>query len=223
MSSSDLTILSVTRAEDYAWSFLREMDRLAVKVDAQFIIAADGEQAETTLKARAWARAEIHRIDSGGHIDSLLPPAVAFCGGHYVLRIDDDERCSRDLAEWLAARWFVTEKHWDIARAWLWPDEIHYRSDLWPDLQTRLSIKGLAGRLNGVHGGSAYGHGRAVPIGFLEHHKLLVKDYEERLADVDRYDRIETNAGALTKHFYLPEDLPAVPLLDRTVLEMRAP
>jgi hypothetical protein len=93
-----------------------------------------------------------------------------------------------------------------------------FRADLWPDWQSRLSVRSMAGKLNGIHGGSVHGLGAPVPQGYIEHHKLLCKTYDQRVSDVRHYDELEPNAGTATRHFYLPEEVPAA-FVSRSCIE----
>src|SRR5690606_10758983 len=75
---------------------------------------------------------------------------------------------------------------------------------LWPDLQTRLSVKAKSGGRTRVHAGSPFGTGTVAPC-VLEHHKFLVRPRGEREALVERYERIERGAGLGYSMFSVPE------------------
>lgn len=174
---SDLSILCVTRAEAYALPFLEDMAELANDLDARFYIAADGDQALARLDG---INATTFVVRSHGYLESVLDDAVAKCEDGYILRLDDDERVSDGMYGWLLERSYEQHDHWAFPRANLWPDE-NQRLDgnvngavLWPDLQTRLSVKAKSGGRTRIHQGSPHGRGEVAPV-VIEHHKLLVR------------------------------------------------
>ncbi len=201
-----LSILCITRAEPFALPFLRAMDTLATGLGAELVIGADGHDAyrrveELGLLANVWA------VQSDGYLESVLDTVLARCTGDYVLRLDDDERVSPAMMTWLAARRYERADHWAFPRANLWRDAQTYivNAPLWPDLQTRLSVRSKAGGRTQIHAGSPYGTGEIAPV-VLEHHKFLVKPLKEREAIAARYDAIAEGAG--TGHTYGPYTLP---------------
>jgi hypothetical protein len=111
------------------------------------------------------------------------------------------------MVQWLQDQAYTTKSHWRFGRMHLWRDEQHFLflEGLWPDHQTRLSIKALAGGRSSIHCGSPYGGGDTAPVAIL-HHKFLVKSHAERLAIVERYDSIAQGAGTAFRRFSVPED-----------------
>lgn len=204
-----LSILCVTKMEPPAMRFLMDMAELAGACRAQFVIALDGEGAWDQIASKGDSRYApvILRVRSGGYIESVLDEAVAACGGDYVLRLDDDERASGAMMQWLERREYAKADHWKFARANLWdsPEWLMLTSHLWRDDQTRLSVKVKAGGRRVIHSGSPHGGGELAPCMIL-HEKFLVKTAEERRAIVRRYDSIQPGAGRNFLPWSVPED-----------------
>lgn len=184
---SDLTILCVTANRPYAQPFLDAMGGIADALGARFV--------------------EFNGRDAGC-IENVLDQAVAACPGGYILRLDDDERMSRDMELWLFAREYRAHDHWAFPRMNLWPDENSYivNHNLWPDPQTRLSTKEKSGGRYRVHEGSPYGTGQLAPC-VIEHHKFLVRTEAERRRLVADYEAMQPGAGSAFVQFSLPEAL----------------
>lgn len=220
---SDISILCVTRALPYALQFLDDMAELAHDLDAPLVLAADGDAAWRALDGHD----NVIMLRSHGYIESVLDEAVGACDTNWILRLDDDERVSFGMYEWLLERSYRAADHWAFPRANLWPDE-HQRlagiSDgfpeggtCWPDYQTRLSIKRKSGGRTEIHQGSPFGRGRVAPVA-LEHHKLIVRGFDERLGQVRAYDRISDGAGSSPMYgpLQMPESwhMPSVPYVE---------
>jgi len=189
---SDLSILVVTRAEPHALPFLRSMRTLAFTTGAELVVAADGLEAYAALGDEFLVRL----VKSQGYIESVLDEALAACRTDYVLRLDDDEKASPAMVQWLAGGRYREHPHWSFPRAHLWRDEqtaIVTRL-LWPDQQTRLSLRALSGGRAKIHEASPHGFGTIAPCALL-HYKFLVKSLDERRAIVERYERIQPGAG----------------------------
>lgn len=203
---SDLTVLCVTRADPYALPFLDEMTGLAADLDAHLVVAADGDRAHRTLDG---IDADLILVRSHGYIESVLDDAVSYCPDGHILRLDDDERPSYEMYDWLLERCYETNDHWAFPRYNLWPDERSYITSLslWPDLQTRLSVKAKAGGRTKIHYPSPYGTGVVANVA-IEHHKFLIRDIDERRETLDRYERLQPGAGSRFRQFSVPEDLP---------------
>jgi len=189
-----LSILCVTRGDDAVLPFIDRMCRDALDLGAEILVCVDGEPTRVLL-ALVGSR-QLHRVQSAGYIESVLDEAVAYCRGEYVLRLDDDERISPALLGWLNGEHYLGADHWAFPRANLWGDSgsVLVNPPLWPDLQTRLSIKPKAGGRYGVHDGSPFGTGRVAPA-VIEHHKYLIKGRAEREAQAARYDALRAGAG----------------------------
>lgn len=199
-----LSILCVTRGEPFALAFLRDTEKVAGHLFAEFVPVADGEAASRALADCGHVP---YCVDSAGYIESVLDEAVGFCRGDYVLRLDDDERISPAMVRWLGTRAYLGADHWAFPRANLWGDanSVLVNPPLWPDLQTRLSVKAKAGGRHGVHDGSPFGTGRIAPA-VIEHHKYLVKDRAQREAQARAYDAARPGAG--TDPVFWPHMLP---------------
>lgn len=212
---STLSILCVTKAERHARPFLSAMGDLARQIGAEFVIAADGLEAVHALQDEEYG--VVRHVHSRGYIESVLDEAVGFCGGDYVLRLDDDERCSPAMVEWLrSGEWRATDV-WKFPRMNRWPDADTFivAPPLWLDEQTRLAVKAKSGGRTHIHAGSPYGGGQQAPCA-LWHDKFIVKSYAERRAVVERYERLQAGAGRDFLAFSCPEDVlgtePAVAL-----------
>ena len=186
-----LSILCVTRAEPFAEPFLTAMAELAGDLEAELAIVRDG--------------VDVH---SSGYIESVLDEALGFCTGDYVLRLDDDERCSPAMVDWLASGKWASRPSWKFCRQHLWGDERHFiiTPQLWPDHQSRLAHRSLSGGRITIHAGSPHGGGELAPCAMV-HAKFLVKSLEERRAIVRRYDAIQPGAGTNFAAFSVPEDV----------------
>lgn len=200
---SDLSILCVTRGEVHAHRFILELGRVQHLLDAELVVALDGNDPHPLFDGFDFAL----RVRSTGDIGSVLDEALTACTRSYVLRIDDDERCSDAMVEWLERRDYEAGQHWKFSRAHLWGDAQHIllTPHLWPDHQTRLSWKRFAGNRRAVHAGSPYGGGVEAPVA-IEHHKFLVRSLEFRREMIRRYDSIQPGAGSHFRMFSCPED-----------------
>lgn len=173
-----LSILCVSDLKHYAVPFIEEMDRLAHRLKAEFVLVQDG--------------VDVH---SAGYIESVLDEAIAKTKGDYILRLDDDEKVSRAMERFLAREMYRRGEQWSFPRAHLWGNaqtmilEKYY----WPDVQTRLSTRAKSGGYTKIHQGSPFGGGQ-IPFACLEHWCYLAKTYEERLEVSRRYHRIMQGA-----------------------------
>jgi hypothetical protein len=196
--------LCVTRGEQHALAAVRHMHMVAASLDAELLLVLDGPSPQSP-SFNGWAFQA--NVRSGGYIESVLDQALAAATRSYVLRIDDDERCSAGMVHWLDGREYETAQHWKFPRAHLWGDAQHVlmTPQLWPDYQTRLSWRQFAGGRNSIHAGSPHGGGQPAPYA-IEHHKFLVRSLEARREIVARYDAIEPGAGSRFRAFSCPED-----------------
>jgi hypothetical protein len=226
-----LSILCVTKFERHALTFIADMRQLATDLQAELVLAADGHHAYSQLRSFGY---DPKRVDSRGFVESVLDEAIRHCTGDYVLRLDDDEKCSPAMGRWLAEGAYLAAPHWKFPRAHLWYQLETFREIraefithplLFPDHQTRLSHRGLAGGRNLIHAGSPHGGGEIAPV-CIEHWKFLVKTVEERRAIAKRYDEIQPGAGTNFLAFSVPEDafesIPLAPYHDGSVPEVRA-
>lgn len=182
-----LTILCVTELGEHSGPFREQMRATAKAVGGEYV-EYDGRGA--------------------GCIEHVLDQAINWCKPGYILRLDDDESCSPALVDWLADGQYLAADHWCFPRLHLWPtvESFITSHSLYPDLQTRLSVKEKAGGRAVPHQPSPHGAGRcaAAPI---VHHKFLVKPREERQRILDGYEEIQAGAGSNFRAFSLPETL----------------
>lgn len=203
---NDLTIACITKVEAFAPPFLLAMQDAARNLDAEFLIGADGEDA--VLRANAQLQqARVVRVNSRGFLESVHDDLIRHCTTSYVLRLDDDEKMSPAMLDWLMDRAYRTSDHWKFPRANMWTPTTFLRSShLWPDHQTRLSVQTKALGRTHLHAGSPHGGGRPAPVA-IEHYKFVVKTREERLQIAHRYDEIQGGCGTGGMlPFNLPED-----------------
>jgi len=211
-----LTILCVTRGDDYAIPFLHGMEALAEQIGAEVFIVADGGEAFDRLEDFE----RVGLVCSDGYIESVLDEAVSRCPDGYILRLDDDEQPDAAMVGFLKARAYQCADHWAFPRMNLYPTEDTFITNLglWPDLQTRLSVKAKSGGRNVIHAGSPYGTGYVGP-GAIEHHKFLVRSFDERMEVLQRYERVAAYAGsAHYRAFSVPEAVGPIELAAREAL-----
>lgn len=217
-------MITVTRGGAHALPFLRHFEGVSARLGANLIIAADGERAERACAILTFYYKNCHilPVRSQGYIESVLDDVIDASNTGYILRMDDDEWIPESMVAWLAAREYETEEHWSFRRVHLWGDTrtAIVNDLLWPDQQTRLSIKAKARRASrAIHAPSPYGFGTWAPV-HIEHHKFLVKTAAERAEIARTYERIQAGAGSgVFRRFSLPEQefpsLKLVPYADR--------
>lgn len=211
MTCNDLTFLCVTKGERQTYQMLGVMYLNSQALGARMLIAAD-DCSLPELTGRPGLT--ITNVKSRGYIESVLDVALAAVQTPYVLRLDDDERLSPGMLDWLASGAYRTADHWKFPRAHLFgsPDLFLMVPPLWPDHQTRLSIREKAGGRKRIHDGSPYGGGKLAPC-YIEHWKFLVRDVVERREINDRYERLQRGAGEHFRLFSVPEEV--IPDIDR--------
>lgn len=203
----NLSILCVTDGGEHAEPFILSMSALALILDAEIVIGLDGERARNAGFGE-WVKNTIvlppHDVPLQEMVSDI---AVGACSGDYVLRLDDDEKVSPALRKWLMKGQF-TETTYSFPRVYMYPDKRHILSNegIYPDLQTRLGRKDMMMGVNHIHAGNPNGAGQIMPFA-IEHHKLIVKSYEQRKAIAERYEAIRPGAGTLPEYarYNLPE------------------
>lgn len=206
----DLSILCVTQAAPSVRHLLFEMEHLANQLAAEMVFVADGQGALRWLE-RTSVTAKIVPVTSLGYLESALEHGVMSCSRDYVLRLDDDEKCSAAMETWLSDRSFHAADHWKFPRVHLWRDTrtALVAPPLFPDHQTRLSIREKSGGRHGIHAPSPFGGGEEAPVA-IEHHKFLVKSRADRELTARKWHRGDMTA------FSLPETvLRNVELVDK--------
>jgi hypothetical protein len=201
----DITILCVTNGNgNHIPIFLEQMRRNADVLDAYLLIGTDGEHG---YRAAIDANADmIAPVRSNGYLESILDIVMDQVKTQYVLRLDDDEKLSPDLLAWLKQGKYKKFEIITFPRANMWGDEQHFLSEYpwWMDEQTRLGKTELMTGRSEIHQGNPYGAGIIVPY-VLEHHKFLVRSYEERRRIAEQYEQVKSGAGLGE---YLPYNLP---------------
>lgn len=209
-----LSILCITKAEPEVRSILHDLVKASQSLNCECVLVADGSDAALRLRSLGTSSAfkfseccKVGLVESKGYIESVLDQALSFTTGEYILRIDDDERLSAGMFEWLLDGSYLSSPHWKFARAHVWHDNTYILDHpLWPDHQTRLSVRELSGGRNTIHCGSPHGGGKLAPVA-IEHWKFMVKSLEQRQAIVDRYERLQPGAGNNFKVFSVPESV----------------
>jgi hypothetical protein len=194
-----LSILCVTRAAHAVRSLLADMAHVATKLGAQFTLLADGQMAQFELRDYP---VNLVPVTSLGFVESVLDYGVQRCSGDYILRLDDDEKCSPAMVEWLQRRAYETEDHWKFPRMHLWNNSqtVLMTPQLFPDHQTRLSTAAKSGGRHTLHAMSPYGGGMLAPVA-IEHHKFLIYSRIERERTAAKWHQDDMRA------FSLPEDV----------------
>lgn len=187
---STLTVLVVTEYGRHAGPFRLAAAGLAERVGASYV-EFDGTSARC--------------------LEETLDVAVRSCPDGHILRLDDDEQATPELEQWLADREYLGSDHWAFPRLNLYPDETTYVANhgLYPDLQTRCSVKAKSGGRARVHQGSPFGIGEIAPVA-IEHHKFLCRPFFEREQLVDRYEKLQPGAGTRFVAYSLPEVIPGL-------------
>jgi hypothetical protein len=209
-----LSILCITKGEPHARAFLKDMHLLAYDLRGELVLGWDTEDdCGCDLRNRPLLR--LVKVKSAGYLESVHDQVLAECEHPWVLRLDDDERCSPAMVEWLKARAYESKPLWKFPRATLWgsPTQFLMTPQLWPDSQTRLGKKTHMGGRTFIHCGSPFGGGEEAPV-ILEHHKMIVRDAKQRREIALTYDRVLPGAGT---GGFLPFNLPEVAYADQEV------
>lgn len=199
-SQVTLDVLCISRVDACSLPFINKMREMAAGLGARFILAADG--------SGAYNRSPLSSVlvRSLGYFESALDQALVYCQSDYILRLDDDECMSPAMFKWLQGDTWQDADHWEFPRTHVWADGVLMTPQLFPDYQTRLSIKAKAGGRYGVHAGSPFGGGERASVA-LEHHKFVVKDHQERRRIAESYDTYQLGYGTGNMMpFSLPED-----------------
>ena len=194
-----LSLLCITQGASSTRPLLADMAQLATLLDAEFTVVADGWMAQAELREYP---VNLVPVKSQGYVESVLDYGVQHCHGDYVLRLDDDERCSPAMVTWLRSRKYEAADHWKFPRMHLWGDaeSVLMAAPLFPDHQTRLSVVTKAGGRPSLHAQSPFGDGELAPVA-IEHHKFLVKSRMERERTAAKWHQADM------KVFSLPEDV----------------
>lgn len=202
-----LSLLCITLGEPYSYPFLRGMIVLSKALNCEFALIADGGKSESLLQLNGFSPTGVV-YGEGPSLEPVLDEALSLCHGDYVLRLDDDERCSVEMIRWLAMFGYEESDHWSFPRRHMWPDADHFivEDRLYPDYQTRLSVRAKAGGRHVLHAGSPFGPGMIASVS-IEHFKFLVRSYAQRLELARRYDSFHNGLGTgAMLPFNLPED-----------------
>jgi len=199
-----LTVLTVSTLPHYGWRFIRDAEMLAQTLGAECVLACDlGGMPSVRADAmrqlgegvRPHRQTEFVDSQGAGYVEACLNQAIARCNGEYILRLDDDERASPGMVEWLRA-WLASpdpDPQYTFARAVLWPDETT-RIDVppfWPDPQCRLATRELS-RRSQVH--ELWQGDETYVVHPILHYQFLVKTPAEHTAIAAVYARERPDA-----------------------------
>lgn len=203
----DLSILCVSKVESEVIDLLAKLHDTSVDLGAEFTLVVDGDALTQEFVEKELGIKVAGVVKSDGYIESILDEAVSYTHGDYVLRMDDDESVAPDLFDWLTAHEYASFDNWKFPRAHLWQSDNRFivNPPLWPDMQTRLSVRSKSGHRTGVHAGSPYGGGKLAPCAII-HHKFLVKSIESRRSIASTYDMFHVGYG--TGPSMLPFSMP---------------
>lgn len=188
-----LSILCVSRLEAEVCDLLSRLYNQSLTVGAEFVLVVDSAGVEYVSVPSPISHLPIAgMVESKGYIESVLDEALTYTHGDYILRIDDDESLSEGLVDWLKQEQYRSHDHWRFPRPHLWQDEYHYLTSpyLYPDYQTRLSVRDKSGGRVGLHALSPYGSGVLAPYP-IYHHRFLVRNREQRKEIARKYELIE--------------------------------
>lgn len=195
-----LSIVIVTKGEDCIKPYLEQTRGLAELLKAELVIGADACKNGLDNYTD-----KIVPVISDGYLESVLDEVIKSASGKWVLRLDDDETASPALVEWLKAERYTASDVWAFPRANLWRGMAITKPPLWPDIQTRLSIKRKAGGRKQIHQGSPWGTGVVAPVAIF-HHKFTVRSFQDRLRIAATYESVKPGCGF--GDTYQPYNLP---------------
>jgi hypothetical protein len=204
-----ISVLALTAGAWYAPKFLNKFRKLADSLDAELVIAGDGD--EGVAMAHRFADVVV-RVDlNGATQENAIKPSVDQCKGDWILRFDDDETCSDAMLQWLFKReWEKGQENvFSFPYAWLW-DENHFitTAPFWVDPHARLMPKDMTAKWEvRSHAPNPFGTGTIVPVAHC-HWKFVVRGYSERNATAQHYDTYFPGAG--TGEWYGKFTLPEV-------------
>lgn len=201
-----LQMLCITNGEPHAKAFIERMFRQCNRLGIELVLGLDREIAQ----AAGYPCHKSINLQAVNLQEDVSNQAVEFCDADWLLRVDDDEVISPALERWIANGAYreFNSQVYAFPRVYMWPDEQHIlvNPDMWPDLQTRLGRRKCMLGVNYIHAGNRFGTGLVIPYA-IEHHKLIVKSYEQRLEIARRYEEIRRGAGSLPHYgrYNLPE------------------
>lgn len=188
-----LSILCVSRLEPEVCDLLSRLYDQSVTIGAEFVLVVDVSEDKSSFTYDLSHLPPITGfVKSSGYIESVLDEALTYTHGEYILRIDDDESLSEGLVDWLKREQYRSHDHWRFPRPHLWQDEDHYLTSLYlyPDYQTRLSVRSKSGGRTSLHARSPFGSGVLAPY-LIYHHRFLVRSVEQRRETARKYELLE--------------------------------
>jgi hypothetical protein len=191
-----LSLVCVTQAAPALRPTLGELADLATLLGAEMVWGAHGPEAQAYLSREPNVVPVV-----GEYLEQMLDQVFAKTTGQYILRMDDDERCSSQMIAWLRSEEYLTFDCWGFYRVHLWPDERTIIASLFSDVQCRLATRTKSSRPAVLHMGSQWPT-KIVPVA-IEHYNFLLKTRAERLAIGNKYARLQ---GRPESQGVFPED-----------------
>jgi hypothetical protein len=191
-----------------------------VRLGVSPLYIVDGRSTDNSIEILLERDARI-MIARGEHprVESMMTKVVKQLDCEWILRFDDDELPSRGLIDWVRDN--LQEMKADIVGFWrLW---VYYAqaTDEWmttdmrvpygdwgPDRQYRLFRREAVELTDHIHtpGFILKGELIAPKQAVMYHFDWVVRDYDERMLKLARYNAQYPDAGNSQKMAYLPED-----------------
>lgn len=177
----------------------------------EIVVAVDGFSTDSTEGICARYADKVFRLEPLGDFSKVIVWLTEQCTGDWILRLDQDELPSTELARtlprlmdtrrfthyWLRRRWVVgnDQAHWISQHPW------------WPDWQLRLyrnipSIIRYSGRIH--TGFDVQGDFRHLYEGSIYHMDFVYHSEAQRRRKVELYERLAS--GNIQGDFYLPHE-----------------
>ena len=187
----------------------------------EIVVCVDRETTDETETLARQYTPHVHRIETGGTLESALPAMASFCFAEYVLRLDDDETLGGNwdplqLEAVLRGNHFT---HLILPRLWLVPPGDRFISSppWFPDYQVRFfrNDPELIRWPAVIHEPmDMKGRGMVLFDRWIEHSDLVIHSRPERERKAQRYRRLRPEKHL--SHLYLYEEqeinlLPATP------------
>ncbi|MCL5743448.1 MAG: glycosyltransferase [Acidobacteria bacterium] len=206
-SSPSITALVVSRNGSSRLAACLESIRRA-DFAQDIVVCIDDRTTDNSVALARSFTPHVHLV-RGGYFEALLPRAIPFCQGDFVLRLDDDEQLG---GNWNKESFDLLVRFNDITHFWTprrWivpPGDQFLACDPWfPDLQMRLFDRRLVSASPRLHDHLAI-KGRSLVLcdRWIEHFNLVFNSRAEREEKCRFY--VEVRPDHDLSAFYLYED-----------------
>lgn len=175
----------------------------------EIVVCVDSTTSDNTLEIAQRFTSEVHLLDTGGFIESVLPNMSSLCRHEWILRLDDDECLNGDWSREILEPLLKTRiTHFWIPRRWLIPGGEFIAAEPWfPDLQVRLFRNDfhLIEWPKEIHQMTRVeGQGATLMDRYIDHHVLALAGRHEREKKCREYQRLRPERHL--SHYYLYED-----------------